>query len=121
MSAMPAGANGAAGSATSALSHTCAKASEKLVQLLERLVHPTLLPGGHGSVQSLLRRIELVQDQQRLVSVFFEAHRRDRTSAFTFLIGPDEARVRYHFEIPAEERHRLRAAVRHDQAVLAPG
>jgi hypothetical protein len=79
---------------------------EKLVQLPKRLAHHIGRPGA-GSVESFLRGIELVHDQQRLATPFLEGHRGDRPTVTTFLIGPDEARVRYHFDIPTEELVRL--------------
>src|ERR1700722_8799788 len=82
-----------------------AQGLKKLVELRERLGHPTLHPGD-GSVESLLRGIELVHDQQRLASFFLEGHRGDG-AVVTFVIGPDEARVRGHFDVPAEKRHGL--------------
>jgi hypothetical protein len=36
---------------------------EKRVQLVEHLAHTTLLPGGHGTVESFLRGIEIVHDE----------------------------------------------------------
>src|SRR5678815_4102928 len=36
-----------------------------------------------------------------------EGHRGDGPTLTTFLIGPDEARVRCHFEVRAEERHAM--------------
>jgi hypothetical protein len=50
-------------------SHARAQGVEKLVQLLELLGHPTLHPGD-GTVESFLRGIEFVQDQQRLATFF---------------------------------------------------
>jgi hypothetical protein len=44
--------------------------------LLERLAHRIRRPGA-GSVESFLRGIELVQDQQRLAASFLEGHRGD--------------------------------------------
>ena len=77
-----------------------------LVQLLERLDHYIRRPGA-GSVESLLRGIELVQDHQGLAAFFLEGHRGDGPTVTTFVISPDEARVRCHIDVPAEERHRL--------------
>src|SRR5262245_6580633 len=81
-----------------------AQSDEKLVQLLERLAHRVRRPSA-GSVESFLRGIELVHDQQRLATLFLEGHRGDRPRVTTFLIGPDEARVRCHFDVPAKEIH----------------
>src|ERR1700685_611065 len=78
---------------------------EKLVQLLERLAHPILHPGD-GTVESFLRGIEFAHDQQRLATFFLEGHRGDGT-VVTFVISPDEARVRCHFDVPTEDRHWL--------------
>src|SRR6188474_3446179 len=89
-------------STTSWPSHARAQGDEKLVQLLERLSHRIRRPRA-GGVESFLRGIELVQDQQRLAAFFREGHRRDGTLS-TFLIGPDEARVRCYFLVRAEER-----------------
>jgi hypothetical protein len=44
--------------------------------LREGLGHPTLHPGD-GTVESFLRGIEFVHDQQRLVTFFLEGHRGD--------------------------------------------
>src|SRR5262245_23997076 len=96
---------GAARSTTSSPSHARAQGDEKLVQLLELLGHPTL--PARGTVESFLRGIELVQDHQRLASFFLEGHRRDLPSVTSFVVGPDEARVRGHFEVRAKERHGL--------------
>src|ERR1700675_751590 len=79
-----------------------AEGNEKLVQLRECLNHHIRRPGA-GSVESFLRGIKLVHDQQRLAAFFLEGHRRDGTLV-TFLIGPDEARVRCYFLVRAEER-----------------
>ena len=46
--------------------------------MLERFGHPTLHPGD-GSIESFLRGIEFVQDQQRLATFFLEGHRGDGT------------------------------------------
>src|SRR5215831_13540013 len=92
-------------STTSRPSHARAQADEKLVQLLECLAHRIRCPGA-GGVESFLRGIEFVQDQQRLATFFLEGHRGDGT-VITFVISPDEARVRYHFDVPTEEHHRL--------------
>ena len=40
-------------------------------------------------------------------TLFLEGHRGDGPTLTTFLIGPDEARVRCHFEVRAEERHSI--------------
>jgi hypothetical protein len=54
-----------------------AQGDEKLVQLLERLAEPTRTPGGDGTVESFLRGIEVVHDDQRLATSVFEGHRGD--------------------------------------------
>ena len=51
--------------------HARAKGDEKLVQLLERLAH-RIRRLGAGSVERFLRAVELVQDQQRLSTLFLE-------------------------------------------------
>src|SRR5882762_6972360 len=79
------------------------QSDEKLVQLRERLGHPKLRPG--VGIESFLRGIEFVHDQQRLAAFFLEGHRGDG-AAVTLLIGPDEARVPCHLVVLAEERHR---------------
>ena len=61
-----------------------------------------------------------MHDQQRLAAFFLEGHRGDGPTVATFFIGPDEARVRCHFEVPAEERHGLRGSVAEHETVLAP-
>ena len=70
--------------------------------MLERLAHRIRGPGA-GSVESFLRGIEFVQHEQRLATFFLEGHRGDGSTVTTFVIAPDEARVRYHFEVFAEE------------------
>src|SRR5688572_25716690 len=100
----------------SCASHARAQGEEKLVQLRERLDHRIRRPGA-GSVESFLRGIELVHDQQRLATLFLECHRGDRTTRTTFLIGPHEARVRCHFEVRAEERRSIGFEL---ETVLAP-
>src|SRR3990170_1337698 len=94
-----------------------AQGDEKLVQLRECLDHRIRRPGA-GSVESFLRGIELVHDQQCLAAFFLEGHRGDGTLV-TFLIGPDEARVRCYFLVRAEERG-VRVPVGELQTVLAP-
>lgn len=51
-----------------------------------------------------------MQDKQRLAGFLLEGHRGERT-VLTFLIGSHKPRMRRYFEVPAEERHRLRALV----------
>lgn len=99
-------------------SYARAQGDEKLVQLRERLGHSTLHPGD-GTVESFLRGIEFVHDQQRLATFFLEGHRGDGT-VVTFVISPNEARGRYHFDVPAEERHRLRGPMAELETVPAP-
>src|SRR5262249_2553582 len=72
---------------------------EKLVHLRERLDR-RIRRTGAGSIESFLRRIEFMHDQQRLATFFFEGHRGDGT-VVTFLISPNEARVRCHFDVSA--------------------
>src|SRR5262249_41456716 len=79
---------------TSSPSHARAQGDEKLAQLLERLAHPTSTPGGDGTVESFLRGIEVVHDEQRLAAFLIEGHRGDGPTVTTFVIRPDEARVR---------------------------
>src|SRR5687767_12684305 len=74
---------------TSWPSRARAQGEEKLVQLRERLDHRIRRPGA-GSVQSFLRGIELVHDQQRLATLFLECHRDDRPTLTTFLVGRSE-------------------------------
>ena len=52
-----------------------AQGDEKLVQLLERLAKPTCTPGGDGTIESFLRGIEVVHDEQGLGTLFFEGRR----------------------------------------------
>jgi hypothetical protein len=52
-----------------------AQGDEKLIQLLERLAHSTRTPRGDGTVESFLRGIEVVHNDQRLVTSFFKGHR----------------------------------------------
>src|ERR1700733_1231595 len=49
------------------ISRASGQGDEKLVQLRERLGHPTLHPGD-GSVESFLRGIEFLHDQERLAA-----------------------------------------------------
>src|SRR6185436_12196503 len=79
-----------------------AQGGEHLVELRERLAH-RIRRAGAGSVERFLGGIELVQDQQRLAAFLLEGDRGDGTLG-TFLVGPDQARGRGHFEVPAEER-----------------
>src|SRR4051812_2252859 len=95
-----------------------AERDEELVQLPERLAQS--LPEADALVGGLLRRMELVQDQQRLAPLLLEGHRGDGLTALTLLVGPDEARGRCHLEVLAEERHRLRALEAEHEAVTAP-
>src|SRR5262249_43565250 len=78
----------------------------KLVELVERLVHPIRATGAF--VECFLRGIEVVHDEQRLSGSFLERDRGDLPVAACFFIGPDEARVRYHLQVPAVESHGLR-------------
>lgn len=94
-----------------------AQGDEKLVQLVELLGHAALHPGD-GLVESLLRGIELVQDEQCPAALVLEGHR-GHGSVATFLIRPDEARVRYHVDIAAEELHGVRGIVAERDTVPA--
>src|SRR5262245_33792293 len=58
--------------------------------------------------------------EQGLATFFFEGQRGDGTTLSTFFIGPDEARGRSYFEIPAEERHGIRVTLADEETVLAP-
>ena len=49
-----------------------------------------------------------MHDDVRLASFFFKFNRRDGPRSLAFVIRPDEPRGRDHFEVAAEERHRLR-------------
>src|SRR5687767_14191535 len=71
------------------LAKRSAQGEEKIVQLRERLDHRIRRPGA-GSVESFLRGIELVHDQQRLATLFLECHRDDRPTLTTFLVGRSE-------------------------------
>lgn len=59
--------------------HARAYGGDELVSLLERLGHPIHAPGGEGTVESFLRGIEVVHDQQCLVTLFLERHSGDRS------------------------------------------
>ena len=61
-----------------------------------------------GAVESFLRGIEVVHDDQGLGTSFFEGHRGDGPTVTTFVIGPGEAGVRCHVDVRSEERHGLR-------------
>jgi hypothetical protein len=47
-----------------------------------------------------------VQDEQRLAAFALEDYRGDG-AVVTFVIGPDKAQVRCHFDIPTEKHQRL--------------
>jgi hypothetical protein len=83
-----------------------AQAYEKIVQLREGLGHPAL-HSGHGAVERFLGGIEFAHDQQRLAAFFLEGQCGDG-AVVAFFIRPDEARVRRHFDIFPEERHKRR-------------
>src|SRR5262245_45417764 len=76
---------------------------EKLVQLLERLTEPARGAGGDSGVESFLRGIKIVHDDQRRAAPFFEGHRRHGPAFMPFLIRPDETGMRRHFDIFTEE------------------
>ncbi len=80
---------------------------EKLIKLLERCAKPTCTPIIDGTVESFLRRIEVVHDEQGLGTPFFEGHRGHSAAFATFLVSLDEAGVRRHFDVTTEEGHRL--------------
>ena len=42
-------------------------------------------------------------NDERLATFFFEGHRGDGPTFITFVIRPDKARVRSHFDVPAKE------------------
>src|SRR5688572_26594329 len=77
---------------------------EQPIQLLERL-NRRIRSSSASRVEGFLRGIELAQDQQRFALLLLEGHRGDGPRVTTLLIGPDEARVRRDFEVPAEEIH----------------
>src|SRR5215469_5853824 len=60
-----------------------------------------------------------MDDQQRVAARFFEGQRGDRPTLIPFVIGPDQARGRCHFEVATEELD-ARALVTEHQAVPAP-
>src|SRR4051812_43224856 len=80
---------------------------EKRVELLELLAKPTRASGLDGFVESFLRGVEVAQDDQRLAGSFFERHRGNGATFTPFVVRPDEAGGRGHFDIPAEEGHRF--------------
>src|ERR1700751_5938576 len=75
-----------ASSTMSRPSRARAQGDEQLVQLREPLGHPAL-HSGEGTVERVLRGIELVHHQQRPAALFLERHRGDGTVG-AFLIGP---------------------------------
>src|SRR5689334_9852528 len=64
--------------------------------------------------------MELVHDEQRLATLFLEGHRGDGPTAMSFVIGPGEARVRRHFDVPTEELHGLCGIGAERETVPAP-
>src|SRR5262249_12730095 len=104
-------------STTSWPSRTRDQAGDELIQLPERLVHRTRAPGG---LESFLRGIEVMHDQQRLATRSLKGHRGHASTIVPFIVGPHEARVRYHSQVPAVERHTLRAIVAEHETVRAP-
>src|SRR5262249_47967444 len=84
-------------------SRTRTQADDKLVQLLERLFHRTFHP--FERVERFLRGIEIVHDHERLATLLLEGPRGHGPAVIAFLIGPDEARMRCHFDISTVERH----------------
>lgn len=74
--------------------------------------HSPVRPARPGSgcqpaVESFLRGIEVVHDDESLGASFIERHRGDSPTLASFVIRPDEAGLRRHCDVPAEERHRL--------------
>src|SRR3984957_715150 len=97
-----------------------AQGDEKLIQLLERLANSTRTTRRNRSVESFLRGIEVVHNDQRLVTAFFKGHCGDGPAFTTFLIRPDEAGMRCHFDVSAEEFHwPLRSGVTECETVRA--
>src|SRR5262249_40058744 len=77
--------------------------------------------GGARVIERSLRGMELVHDDQRLAAPLLEGHRGHRPILTALLVGPREARVWSHLEIPAVERGALRGgAVAKHEAVRAP-
>ena len=72
-----------------------------------------------GAVERFLRGIDFMHDQERLAPFVLEGHGGDG-AVVTFLIRPDEARVRRHLKVLTEERHRLRALAADLETVSAP-
>ena len=95
-----------------------AEGDEELVELRELFGHPAF-HAGEGTVERFLRWIELMQDQHRLAVLFLEGDG-GGGRVVAFFVGPDEARVRDHFEVSAEERHGLRVTEAEHEAVFAP-
>ena len=93
----------------------------------ERAAHPAgpaprasrTSPQMRSHRRALPSRVEIVHGQLRLAARFLEGHRGDRLTVVTFVVGPDQARVRCHFEVPTEELHG-RALVTEDHSVPAP-
>ena len=86
------------------------RSRRELIQLLECLLYTPCTPGGNCIVESFLRGIEVVHDQQRPAACFLERYRGDLPTVATFFIGPDEARVRCHLEVSTEELHGVRGS-----------
>jgi hypothetical protein len=57
--------------------------------VLECLAHYTRTFGGDGTFEHFFLRIEVVDDEQRLASLFLEGHRGHGPTVVTFVIGPD--------------------------------
>ena len=64
----------------------------------------TIIEENQDTWQSNSPPMTFLKDQQRFLALFLERHRGDG-SIVTFLIRPDEARVRRHFDVPTEECH----------------
>src|ERR1700733_10759258 len=93
---------------------------EKFVQLRELTADPACAPRRDGLVESFLRGIEVAHDDEGLGATLLEGYRCDGPTSAIFVIRPDEAGVRYHFDVLAEERHGLvRGGVAEHETVCA--
>lgn len=97
-----------------------AKGGEKFIQLPELFGHRPF-HARTGFVARFPGRIEFAQDQQRLAAFRRLEGDRGHGAVFAFVIGPDEARGRRHFEIFAEEGHRAIGIMSERDAVAASG
>ena len=65
--------------------------------------------------------MQLGQDHQRGSCSLLKSNRGDGSAVAAFFIGPDEARIRVHFEILSKKFHRLwEGSVAQHQSVSAP-